>query len=863
MLGFKEIGQLSDSIESVFEELKNGKITDVPGFCASMTEAINIVKNLSIGEEVNAADLAKITAILDNKDFPEVEEAAEETLEEESAQTSREDGRFKDVFIEEASDLMEQLNADALKLEKKPGDASVLNNILRNLHTLKGSALMSGYEKIGELSHKLEDYLEIYGAKDNKQKAAMLDPLFDVLDILQDMLDSLAQEGGTEMIPHLMTRLAAIDNQIFQIQDKSIAKDSEAGVVKPALKPIQTVTKDGENVVKVSTAYLDALVNMSTELVVNRTELSSHIEKLKELIEDADLSKRQIRKIENKIDELFTDKEGSVQGEESEGLESPRDEFSENLREFTGKVNNIIKGLNKLSEELDRDVNRIDTVSKVLHHDILKARMVPISTLFARYPKAVRDLARKQGKKINLNISDNNAELDRAMVSALSDPILHILRNAVDHGIETPEERAELNKGEEANIAIIARQEKSQVIIDIIDDGRGIDIDKIKETIIKNDLASAGEVAKMSEAEVLDYIFHSGFSTKDSISNVSGRGIGLDVVASQIQKLKGNIRVRTEKNIGTTFSLRVPLTLTISQALLIRSQGQILALPIFAVKETIEFAEDSIVEEEGKKFIKVRGSLLPYVQLDELLKFGQAGESEKVSKVLVISDAGINIALGVTEVINRQEIVIKTLGSLLQNIDYISGGTILGNGEVCLILDYALIVRTVEVHTIGGETDVYALKSERKTLRKKKKKSAVKKKAAQIKLKKISGRKPRIMIVDDSRSVLNFVSAILDDNNMEPIKSSSGIEALEQIDENDVDLLITDLEMPKMHGFELVQSIRKNNKFDQLPIIILTGRDTKADREKAKEYGANAFINKPFKERDLLKVMEQFIQIVK
>ena len=624
--------------------------------------------------------------------------------------------KFKDVFIEEASDLMEQLNADALKLEKKPGDASVLNNILRNLHTLKGSSLMSGYEKIGELSHKLEDYLEIYSAKNNKQKATMLDPLFDVLDILQDMLDSLSEEGGSEMIPHLMTRLAAIDNQIFQIQDKSIEKDSEAGAVKPAVKPIQAVTKDGDNVVKVSTAYLDALVNMSTELVVNRTELSSHIEKLKELIEDADLSKRQIRKIENKIDEIFIENEGSAQ--DNEAAESPKNEFSENLREFTGKVNNIIKGLNKLSEELDRDVNRIDSVSKVLHHDILKARMVPISTLFARYPKAVRDLARKQGKKINLNISDNNAELDRAMVSALSDPILHILRNAVDHGIETPEDRVELSKSEEANIAIIARQGKSQVIIDIIDDGRGIDIDKIKETILKNDLATADEVAKMSEAEVLDYIFHPGFSTKESISDVSGRGIGLDVVASQIQKLKGNIRVRTEKNIGTTFSLRVPLTLTISQALLIRSQGQILALPIFAVKETLEFAEDSIVEEDGKKFIKVRGSLLPYVRLDELLKFSQAGDSEKVNKVMVISDAGINIALGVAEVVNRQEIVIKTLGSLLQNIDFISGGTILGNGEVCLILDYALIVRTVEVHTIGGETDVYALKSERKTLRK-------------------------------------------------------------------------------------------------------------------------------------------------
>jgi chemotaxis protein histidine kinase CheA/ActR/RegA family two-component response regulator len=850
MLGFKEIGQLSDSIESVVEDLRAGSINISEGVCVSLSESIDIVKKLSLGESVNAADLSRISDILNSRRFPIVDNIVKEKSEKKIEQNSD----IAAIFLEEANELMELLNSDAISLEKKPDDSILLGGILRNLHTLKGSSLMSGYEKIGDLCHKLEDYLDEYDSKNSQQKAAMLDPVFDVLDILQDMLKSLSQKGS-ENLPGIMARISAIDNRIFQINDKAITEEAPLAAIKPAGKTLQPLITEDNNVIKVSTTYLDSLVNMSTELVVNRTGLSSHMKKLKQLLDDADLSKRQTRKIENNADKLFT--EDGVSNDDS----GERDEFSQNLKEFTGKINQVVKGLNRLFEDIDRDVTRIDSVSKVLHHEILKARMVPIASLFNRYPKAVHDLARKQDKKINFETTDNDAELDRAMVSALSDPILHILRNAVDHGIETPEERIEMGKSEESNISIIARQGKSQVIIDVIDDGKGIDIDKVKEIIIKNELATVEDVDKMSESEVLDYIFHSGFSTKETVSNVSGRGIGLDVVASKLQKLKGNIRVRTEKNIGTTFSLRVPLTLTISQALLIRSNGQTLALPLFVVKETLEAVKDMVVEEDGKKFIKVRGALLPYVKLDELLNFGQ-NSSEDVNKILVITDAGVNIALGVAEVVTRQEIVIKTLGSLLQNVDYISGGTILGDGEVCLLLDYSLIVRTVELHTIGKETDVYALKSERKKLRKEdKKKLDVESKVSKIKQKKISDRKPRIMIVDDSRSVLNFVSAILDDNHMESIKSSSGIEALAQMEEDDVDLLITDLEMPKMHGFELVQEIRKNEKFDDLPILILTGRDTKADREKAINYGANEFINKPFKERELLKVMEKFIQI--
>jgi chemotaxis protein histidine kinase CheA/ActR/RegA family two-component response regulator len=616
-------------------------------------------------------------------------------------------------------------------------------------------------------------------------------------------------------------------------------------------------------------------------LIVNRTELTAYFENLKKLIATIEEEKKQIRNAENLIEDIIEDREYEKQkngqadiADETSGVEFKKDSDIQNLsgsfKKLSNDINSITTELNKLSYGFEKNISRFSNLSKVLHNDILKARMVPIEYLFDRFPRAVRDLARTQDKKIKLVIEGNEAEMDRAIVEALSDPVLHLIRNAVDHGIESQKERDDLNKSKTGKIILRARQDKSQVVIDVADDGRGIDLNKIKERIIRNQLAIEENVERMSEAEVLDYVFYPEFSTRDEATEISGRGIGLDVVSNQIQKLKGNIRIKTEKNIGTTFSIRVPLTLVVSQALIIRSYGQSIAIPLMAVQESIDIDKDNILVDDNKKYIQVRGKLLPFITISEILNF----EKEQIGALdheiaLILHDAGVSIALGIKEITGRQEIVIKALGSHLQNVEYVAGGAILGNGEVALILDYAAIIRTIEFQFFGNVTDTYSIKKAHKKkektkpeevkLQKEKKSKPTAKKSIPKKM--IKDRKPRILIVDDSSSVRNFVGSVLEREGFEILKSSDGITAIDKIENEEVDLVITDLEMPKMHGFELITKIRDQKKFDNMPIVILTGRAGQDKHKKGKELGANAFIIKPFKESDLLNVLAEFIEI--
>jgi chemotaxis protein histidine kinase CheA/ActR/RegA family two-component response regulator len=885
MLGFREIGQITDSLEAVVEAVKNKEMDNSIDLQNTIAETLGVVKQLSAGEKVESSELARIINNLDTSQFKKIPQTQKPVEVKTEESTPEEDNieKVKDYFIEEAADLISNIESDLIELEKIPESEILLANLLRNLHTLKGSSMMAKYEKIGELSHKLEDYFEIYKRQTSDVKQEMLNPAFTMIDLIYEIFDSI-KAGKEEIAPQFTAKLAEIDNKLFLFQNYDIKAEKTQSIVhtdKEETTAIAKTVPDEDNIIKINTSYLDGLVNMATELIVNRTELTTYFENLKKLIATIEEEKKQIRNAENLIEDIIEDREYEKQkngqadiADESSGVGFKEDGDIQNLsssfKKLSNDINSITTELNKLSYGFEKNINRISNLSKVLHNDILKARMVPIEYLFDRFPRAVRDLARTQDKNIKLVIEGNETEMDRAIVEALSDPVLHLIRNAVDHGIESQKERADLNKNKTGKIILRARQDKSQVVIDIVDDGRGIDLNTIKERIIRNQLATEENVEQMSEAEVLDYIFYPEFSTRDEATEISGRGIGLDVAANQIQKLKGNIRIKTEKNAGTTFSIRVPLTLVVSQALIIRSYGQSIAIPIMAVQESVDIDKDNILVDDNKKYIQVRGKLLPFITISEILNF----EKEQIGALdheiaLILHDAGVSIALGIKEITGRQEIVIKALGSHLQNVEYVAGGAILGNGEVALILDYAAIIRTIEFQFFGNVTDTYSIKKAHKKkektkpeevkLQKEKKSKPTAKKSIPKKM--IKNRKPRILIVDDSSSVRNFVGSVLEREGFETLKSSDGITAIDKIENEEVDLVITDLEMPKMHGFELITKIRDQKKFDNMPIVILTGRAGQDKHKKGKELGANAFIIKPFKESDLLNVLAEFIEI--
>ncbi|MEJ2543783.1 MAG: response regulator, partial [Calditrichaceae bacterium] len=809
----------------------------------------------------------------------EIDEASEDITQDDEGESKVD---ISLIFIGEAEELLKKLNSDMLELEKIPESEPILTNLLRNLHTLKGSAKMAHFNNLGELAHKLEDYFDVYKQQNTELKQQMLNPVFSALDLISEVVDA-HKSGKDEKTIHFTSKMAEIDNKLFLFQNFDLGAESK---VIPAQKTSSTKSsskkiKEDENVIRMSTSYLDKLVNMATELLVNRTELVTYYEDLKKIVSDVEIGKKQLYQAENLIEDVVekdtydvdqknANGEGAKTNSADISTESNWQNVSLNFKEISRKINAVNSQLNKLSQGFEKNINRISNLSKELHSDILKARMVPIDQLFNRYPRLVRDMAHEQNKQIDLIIEDNEAELDRALVESLTDPILHIIRNAVDHGIESPKERTQAEKDKKGTIRLKASQDKNQIVIDIIDDGRGIDLEKVKNKVVKNKITTKTAIKKLSEAEILDFIFLPEFSTRDKTSDVSGRGLGLNVVYNQIQKLKGIIRVKTEENVGTTFSIRVPLTLVVAQALMVKVQGQNIAIPVIAVQESSQFEMDEVLVDDDRKYLKVRGKLLPFIAITDLLKFdGSKSDTSELKSALVLHDAGVSIALGVGSIEGRQEIVIKALGDHLQNVDYIAGGTILGNGEVALILDYAAIVRLVESQYFGRVADKVSVQTPQKAIEEKteeiekekaKAKPAVPAKK-KIEKKKITNRKPKVLIVDDSISVRNFVSSVLEKKGFSTYKSSDGSSAMKRLNKGDIDIMITDLEMPKMTGFELIETIRNEDQFNELPIVILSGKTGKDYRDKAMDIGASAFIMKPFKENDLLNVLGQFIEI--
>ncbi len=776
----------------------------------------------------------------------------------------RRKGQLRELFVEEARELIDKINHVLLELEKVPESSTVLADLLRHLHTLKGGAMMANYTKIGEIVHKLEDYFQLYRGQNAETKLELLPTAFTMIDLISEMVRAV-EAGKPETVSKFTARLADIDNKLFFLKDFEIPRELlDQQTVKSTGSAEPPVVQEADNTLKVKASYLDHLVNLATELVISRTELTSHFETLKNLVQDFDNQKKNLRTFAHQIEDFveersFVDFKRDDQQKEND-FEILR-ELTENVKTIASDFVSTSGSIGKLMRFLEKNISQLSVLSKSLHADLLKARMIPVRVLFERFERPVRDLAREQKKQIEFVIEDNGAEMDRALVEALYEPLLHILRNAVDHGIEKATERKKAGKERKGKIILRARQEKSQVVIDVIDDGKGIDLEKIRKQIVKLKLATKKEAEKMSEGRLIEFIFRPEFSTRDKTTKVSGRGIGLDIVAAEIQKLKGIVRVKTTPGEGTVFSIRVPLTLIVSHAMLIKWHEQTVAIPLLAIMESVKLNPQDILVDDQRKYIQVRGKLLPYVDIDDMLKIADE-ESAPTPKetALILHDSGVSVALGIEEIIGRQDIIIKNLGNLLQNVELISGGTILANGEVALILDYAALIHQVEADFFGESRERQLI---RKLMPRKERKADRKPSAPTVEgivPKKIKGRKPVVLVVDDSLSVRRFISTFLEKNGYHTIDAEDGEQALKVAQEQTVDLVITDLQMPKMDGFTLIEKLRSFEQYADLPIIILTAQVSKQQQQKGEEVGANAFVSKPFKEADLIRMVNAFVQ---
>ena len=794
-------------------------------------------------------------------------------------------------FLVEAFEMIEQLDQDLVELESNPDDLDLLNRIFRVAHTIKGSSSFLNFDFLTKLTHHMEDVLNKARHGELKLTADVMDVVLESIDMMKALLEHIRDSGGDK------DSGVDIDEVVPRLDVISSGNAPAPTPVEPTPAPVAPASEskqddNGEDKPLEIGEELD-YANMSPE------EIEGEIERLLMVRQDEDKRRREAKKkvgesgasetstpeVESKPEPAPTPAPVAeskpvatasaptpvVKKEEKKSPAKPKASKSsvsaveqtirvdvkrlDNLMNLIGELvlgkNRLLKIYNDVEEryegeqfleELNQVVSSISLVTTDLQIAVMKTRMLPIGKVFNKFPRMVRDLARDLNKKIELIVSGEETELDKSIVEEIGDPLVHIIRNSCDHGIEIPEVRVANGKGEVGTVELKAYNEGNHIVIEIKDDGKGIDPEVIKSKALENGIINEREADSMSDKEAYILIFKAGFSTAAQVTNVSGRGVGMDVVKTNIEKLNGLIDVDSEINGGSVIKLKIPLTLAIIQALLVGVQEEYYAIPIASVLETVRINFDDISTVEGRSVLRLRNEVLPLVKLADIFGVKEVFDNSEHVYVVVIGLAEKKLGVIVDSLVGQEEIVIKSLGDYLKGIEGIAGATIRGDGLVTLIIDIAALMdlaKNVKVNLI----EKMAGKSSKKD--------------------KNGPSDYTVLMVDDSKTDRTIMRKSLEPTSITMIEATNGVDALSMLKEgdSDVDLMLIDIEMPRMDGYTLASEIRKYNKFKNIPLIAVTSRTSKADRMRGVEVGMTEYITKPYSPEYLANVVKRNLNL--
>ena len=492
-------------------------------------------------------------------------------------------------------------------------------------------------------------------------------------------------------------------------------------------------------------------------------------------------------------------------------------------------------------EELNQVVSIVSLVTTDLQIAVMKTRMLPIGKVFNKFPRMIRDLSRDLNKKIELIISGEETELDKSLVEEIGDPLVHIIRNSCDHGIELPEQRIAAGKPESGTILLKAYNEGNHIVVQIDDDGKGLDPVMLKNKSLENGIITQKEADSMSDNEAFGLIFKPGFSTAAAVTSVSGRGVGMDVVKTNIEKLNGLIDIDSTVGKGTSIKLKIPLTLAIIQALLVGVQEEYYAIPLASVLETVRISMEDIYTVENRSVMRLRDEVLPLVHIGDVFEVERIIDPGEHTYVVVLGLANSKIGLIVDTLVGQEEIVIKSLGDYLKGMEGIAGATIRGDGGVTLIVDVAALMDMAKHSKVTSATAALGSVTSRE-----------KTKASDY----------RVMIVDDSKTDRTIMRKSLEPLGITLVEAVDGQEALSTLKQSDemFDAMLIDIEMPRMDGYTLASEIKKYNKYKNLPLIAVTSRTSKTDRMRGVESGMVEYITKPYSQDYLMSVVQKNIK---
>ncbi|WP_367697728.1 chemotaxis histidine kinase/response regulator CheAY2 [Helicobacter pylori] len=790
-------------------------------------------------------------------------------------------------FLIEAFEMNEQLDQDLVELEHNPEDLDLLNRIFRVAHTIKGSSSFLNLNILTHLTHNMEDVLNRARKGEIKITPDIMDVVLRSIDLMKTLLVTIRDTGsdtnnGKENeIEEAVKQLQAITSQNLE-GAKEGTKEAPQKENEKEVKEAKEENK--ENKAKAPTAENSAsdnpladepdldYANMSAE------EVEAEIERLLNKRQEADKERRAQKKQEAKQEVTptkETPKTETPKAPKTETKAKAKADTEENkapsigveqtvrvdvrrLDHLMNLIGELVLGKNRLIriysdveerydgekflEELNQVVSSISAVTTDLQLAVMKTRMQPVGKVFNKFPRMVRDLSRELGKSIELIIEGEETELDKSIVEEIGDPLIHIIRNSCDHGIEPLEERRRLNKPETGKVQLSAYNEGNHIVIKISDDGKGLDPVMLKEKAIEKGVISERDAEGMSDREAFNLIFKPGFSTAKVVSNVSGRGVGMDVVKTNIEKLNGIIEIDSEVGVGTTQKLKIPLTLAIIQALLVGVQEEYYAIPLSSVLETVRISQDEIYTVDGKSVLRLRDEVLSLVRLSDIFKVDAILESNSDVYVVIIGLADQKIGVIVDYLIGQEEVVIKSLGYYLKNTRGIAGATVRGDGKITLIVDVGAMMDMAK----SIKVNITTLMNESENTKSKNSPSDY-----------------IVLAIDDSSTDRAIIRKCLKPLGITLLEATNGLEGLEMLKNGDKipDAILVDIEMPKMDGYTFASEVRKYNKFKNLPLIAVTSRVTKTDRMRGVESGMTEYITKPYSGEYLTTVVKRSIKL--
>ena len=681
------------------------------------------------------------------------------------------DNQYMDMFLDESHEHLQSLNEGLLRLEENMEEIGAVNDIFRNAHTLKGMSATMGFAKIAELTHEMEDVLDLVRKEQLKLNEDIMDTLFKCLDSLEQMVDSVGNGEAEDVVDvtDLVAKLSSISKgtpppaaaapaAAAPAAAEAAAAGSELDIDEIDLDVMKKAKEAGLHIYHVKVTLMETCVLKAARSVMVMHALDEVGDVIKSIPAAEDLEQEKFGRsfdvvvttandaeaVQNAVDtvseiediaveELDPDqfgkaaeaapaatpaaaaapaaaepaKKAAPAAAKPAAAPAKKQHQSQSVRVDIEKLDTLMNLMGELvinkvrleqigqthrMSDLMETLEQMDRVTGDLQNIVMKVRMVPVSAVFNRFPRMVRDVSKELGKEINLTIEGEETELDRTVIDEIGDPIMHLLRNSLDHGVESPDKREAKGKPRVGEVGLIARHEGNNVVIMITDDGAGINADVIRRKAVEKGMISQDEADRLDDADAVRLIFLPGFSTAEQITDISGRGVGMDVVRSKIEALSGHVDVETHIDEGSVFKIKLPLTLAIIQAMLVQVQDEMYAIPLGSIDSTINIEPSDIQTVQNKEVIVLRGEIIPIIRMEEALQVPHTKDSDELF-VVVVHAGEAKAGIVVDNLIGQQEIVIKTLGNLFAGLKLFGGATVLGDGKVALILDVATMIQ--------------------------------------------------------------------------------------------------------------------------------------------------------------------------